>query len=235
VNQIFGHEKKVAANKRQEFEKFKACPTRLLPAAPPLQPITDRFGGPSDRGNLERARDWIDRSLGVIDFKQLRSKNGFLEELMSIEARIKESLDMMTEGWRRGSGKLFAQPFSKEARFVAFDGSIHRGPDEIAAFHQRAFDTVLKGTSLDLDISEIKQIDHGIWLVFSKGWHRPSNAPAKERRAESVNLFVYKADEEKAEVLAFQNTRARPITDQASAESWGAFDSFWKGRESGNA
>jgi uncharacterized protein (TIGR02246 family) len=87
---------------------------------------------------------------------------------MSIETRIKESLDKMADGWQRGDGKLFAQPSSKEAHFVAFDGSIHHGPDEIAAFHQRAFDTVLKGTSLELEISEIKQIEQKIWLVFSK-------------------------------------------------------------------
>ena len=153
---------------------------------------------------------------------------------MSIETRIKESLDKMVDGWQRGDGKLFAQPFSKEAHFVAFDGSIHHGPDEIAAFHQRAFDTVLKGTSLALEISEIKQIEQKIWLVFSKGWHRLSNAPVGNRTAESVNIFVCRADEEKIEVLAFQNTRARPITDQASAEAWRAFDNLWKDRKTGN-
>jgi uncharacterized protein (TIGR02246 family) len=142
-------------------------------------------------------------------------------------------LDKMTEGWR-GSGPLFAQPFAKEARFVAFDGSVHNGPDEIAAFHQEAFDTVLKGTSLDLKVSEMKQIDQRIWLVFPKGWHRPSNAPDEKRRAESVNIFVCKIDEEKAEVLTFQNTRARPITDKAAAELWKAFDTAWERREMTN-
>jgi hypothetical protein len=39
---------------------------------------------------------------------------------MSIETRIKESLDKMAEGWRQGDGKLFAKPFSNEAHFVAF-------------------------------------------------------------------------------------------------------------------
>jgi uncharacterized protein (TIGR02246 family) len=151
-----------------------------------------------------------------------------------METRIKESLDKMADGWQRGDGQLFAQPFSKEAHFVAFDGSIHHGADEIAAFHQRAFDTVLKGTCLDLEISEIKQIGQKIWLVFSKGWHRRSNAPVGDRTAESVNIFVYLADEEKIEVLAFQNTRARPITDQASAEAWKAFDNLWKDRKTGN-
>ena len=147
---------------------------------------------------------------------------------MLIEKRINGLLDKMVEGWRRGSGTIFAEPFSKEARFVAFDGSVHNGRDEIAAFHQKAFDTVLKGTSLDLTVSEMKQMDQRIWLVFAKGWHRPSDAPDGKRKAESVNIFVCKTDEEKAEVVAFQNTRVRPIKDQASAESWKAFDVFWE-------
>jgi uncharacterized protein (TIGR02246 family) len=144
------------------------------------------------------------------------------------EKRINEMLDRMVEGWRRGSGAVFAEPFSREARFVAFDGSVHIGRDEIAAFHQKAFETVLKGTFLDLTVSEMKQMDQRIWLVFAKGWHRPSDAPTGKRKAESVNIFVCKADEEKTEVVAFQNTRVRPITDQASAESWKAFDIFWE-------
>ena len=87
---------------------------------------------------------------------------------------------------------------------------------------------------LDLTVSEMKQIDRTIWLVFARGWHRSTNAPEGKRRAESVSIFVCKIDEEKAEVMAFQNTRARPITDQASAESWGAFDVSWERREMGN-
>jgi hypothetical protein len=79
------------------------------------------------------------------------------------------------------------------------------------------FDTILKGTSLDLTVSEMKQVDQRIWLVFATGWHRPSNARDGKRKAKSVNIFVCKTDEEKAEVVAFRNTRARP-TDQASAE-----------------
>jgi uncharacterized protein (TIGR02246 family) len=147
---------------------------------------------------------------------------------MLTEKTINGLLEKMVEGWRRASGTLFAEPFSREARFVAFDGSIHNGRDEIAAFHQEAFDTVLKGTTLDLTVSEMKQIDQRIWLVFAKGWHRPSDAPTEKRKAESVNIFVCKTDEEKAEVVAFQNTRVRPITDQGSAESWKAFDVFWE-------
>jgi uncharacterized protein (TIGR02246 family) len=141
----------------------------------------------------------------------------------------------MAEGWRRGSGTIFAKPFSKDAHFVAFDGSVHNGPDEIAAFHQKAFDTVLQGTSLDLTVTDIRQVDQKTWLVFAKGWHRPNNAHNEKPRAESVNIFVFRIGETNAEVLAFQNTRVRPITDQTSAEVWKAFDTSWENRNTSNA
>ncbi|MGC1782719.1 MAG: SgcJ/EcaC family oxidoreductase [Acidobacteriaceae bacterium] len=153
---------------------------------------------------------------------------------MLVEAKINELLNKMSEGWRRGDGTLFAQPFSKDARFGAFDGSMHHGPDEIAAFHQKAFDTFLKGTSLEVTVNEMKQIDQRTWLVFTSGWHRRTNAPDAKRYAESVNIFVCKADEEKTEFVAFQNTRVRPITDKASAELWRAFDTSWETARSGN-
>jgi len=154
---------------------------------------------------------------------------------MLVEARINDLLAKMVEGWRCGDGVLFAQPFSMDARFVAFDGSVHNGPDEISVFHQKAFDTVLKGTSLDLIVTDIRQIDQKTWLVFAKGWHRLSNAPNNQRRAESVNIFVCKTEAANAEILAFQNTRVRPITDQGSAELWKAFDTAWETRKPTNA
>ncbi len=149
---------------------------------------------------------------------------------MLVEVKINDLLAQMIEGWRRGSGILFAQPFSKNAHFVAFDGSLHNGPDEIAAFHQKAFDSVLKGASLDLTVTDIKQIDQKNWLVFARSWHRPNIAHTDQRTAESVNIFVCRNDGMKAEVLAFQNTRVRPITDQISAELWKAFDMSWENR-----
>jgi uncharacterized protein (TIGR02246 family) len=151
---------------------------------------------------------------------------------MSTEARIHQLLDKMRAGWRLGSGNLFAEPFADDARFVAFDGSVHIGPGEIAAFHQQAFETVLKGTSLDLAVTEIRQVDSRIWVVFANGWHRPNGAPESLRRAASTTVFVFRVDEPKAEVLVFQNTRVRPIRDRASAEIWKAFDASWEAEAS---
>src|ERR1700761_7573519 len=104
----------------------------------------------------------------------------------------------MIEGWRSGRGTLFAQPFSENAHFVAFDGSVHEGPEEISVFHQKAFDTVLKGTTLELAVTDIKQVDEKVWLFFTNGWHRSQNASGDQRKAESVNILVCKMDETRA-------------------------------------
>lgn len=52
-------------------------------------------------------------------------------------------------GWLAGDGKRFADSFSPHSRFVAFDGTILNVPAEIAAFHQRAFESHLQGTRLE--------------------------------------------------------------------------------------
>jgi uncharacterized protein (TIGR02246 family) len=40
------------------------------------------------------------------------------------------------DAWAAGDGEAFAAPFSDGAVFVAFDGSVLRGREQIAAVHQ---------------------------------------------------------------------------------------------------
>ncbi|HEX3444985.1 MAG TPA: hypothetical protein VHS80_09730 [Chthoniobacterales bacterium] len=44
---------------------------------------------------------------------------------MSTETRIEESLDKMVDGWQRGDGKLFAQPFAGSPRSMATAARLH--------------------------------------------------------------------------------------------------------------
>ncbi|WP_313954436.1 SgcJ/EcaC family oxidoreductase [Anabaena subtropica] len=62
------------------------------------------------------------------------------------ESAIRAFLYQMIDAWNRGSGEGFAAPFSKTADFLTFEGTHLKGRKEIAAFHQQAFDTVIKGT-----------------------------------------------------------------------------------------
>jgi uncharacterized protein (TIGR02246 family) len=141
--------------------------------------------------------------------------------------QIHNILQQVQAGWLAGSGAQFAAPFAEQAHFVAFDGTTLIGRAEIANFHQKAFDTHLRSTSLALDVEEIRRLAPEVWLVFAKGGIRGAGGAAAERTGESVQTFVIKSQSGNTTIEAFQNTRFRPITDKNSAETWSQFDEIW--------
>ena len=144
---------------------------------------------------------------------------------------IHRSIEELQAGWLAGSGAQFAAAFAPQARFVAFDGTTLTGPSEIANFHQRAFDSHLQGTALDVHIEEIRLVAPGVWLAWTKGGITKANGSAAERTGESVQLFVFREHAGLIAIEAFQNTRLRPATDAHSAEVWRQFDQLWNNRK----
>jgi uncharacterized protein (TIGR02246 family) len=64
------------------------------------------------------------------------------------EREIRALHRRMLDAWEAGDGEAFAAPFSDDALFVGFDGSVTRGRDQIASTHQELFDRWLKGSRL---------------------------------------------------------------------------------------
>jgi hypothetical protein len=88
-----------------------------------------------------------------------------------------------------------------------------RDPSEIANFHQRAFDSHLQGTALDVHIEEIRLVAPGVWLACTKGGIIKANGSVVERTGESVQLFVFREQAGLVAIEAFQNARLRPVAD----------------------
>jgi uncharacterized protein (TIGR02246 family) len=107
-------------------------------------------------------------------------------------SQIQRILEELQAGWSVGSGAHFGAAFAPQARFVAFDGTTLTGPSEIANFHQRAFDSHLQRTALDIHIEEIRLVSPGLWLAWTKGGMAKTNGSVAERTGESVQLFVFK-------------------------------------------
>ncbi len=150
---------------------------------------------------------------------------------MSIEAsHILRLVEQISAGWVAGDGKQFATSFAPQAHFVAFDGNILIGPAEIAAFHQRAFDSHLRGTKLDLAIQEIRPVSPNAWLVFAQGGIKRIDGSAGELTGESAQTLLCKQEVGVTLIEAFQNTRIRPIIDKQSAQAWREFDKLWETR-----
>jgi uncharacterized protein (TIGR02246 family) len=140
------------------------------------------------------------------------------------------TIQELQAGWLAGSGAQFAAAFAPQARFVAFDGTTLRGPSEIANFHQRAFDSYLQGTALDVHIEETRWVTPGVCLAWTKGGITKANGSVVEGTGESVQLFVFREHAGVLPIEAFQNTRLRPVTDAHSAEVWRQFDQLWNNR-----
>src|SRR5262245_56984009 len=64
------------------------------------------------------------------------------------ETAINALRQQMVDGWNWGSGAAFAEVFTEDADFVAFDGTRLRGRQEIASTYQRLFDGVMNGSRL---------------------------------------------------------------------------------------
>lgn len=135
----------------------------------------------------------------------------------------------MMEGWNRGSGEAFAAPFAEEADFIAFDGTRFRRRDELVRFHDPLFKTHLRGTRLVGDVTDVRFLGSGVAVVHAFGGTVPrgKRAPAPERDSLQTLVAVKRAD--RWQLVAFQNTRVRPIGRNALATlCWLVGDWFWK-------
>ena len=145
------------------------------------------------------------------------------------KVHVNALLEQLKESWRLGSGSAFGACFTDDAHFVAFDGTVLRGPHAISAYHQAAFDRYLQHTILVLAVCEIKALGDDVLLVFTNGNIRSTAEGAVPLTGESIGTMALTLQEGKARIHAFQNTRQRPITNEASAAAWKEFDAVWNG------
>src|SRR5689334_10110180 len=93
-------------------------------------------------------------------------------------------------GWNAGSGEAFAEPFTEDADFIAFDGVCFHGRHEIARFHDPLFKTHLKGTRLVGDVTDVRFVASDVAILHAHGGTvmRGKRGPARER--DSVQTMV---------------------------------------------
>lgn len=130
------------------------------------------------------------------------------------ESAIRAVLRQMIDAWNRGSGEGFAAPFSKTADFLTFEGTHLKGRKEIAAFHQQAFDTVVKGTHLEGEVNFVRFVNsqlalmHVVIRVILAGQTKTS--PSRD----SLPLYVVTKGDEGWQIEGLLNTRKLTLERQ---------------------
>lgn len=146
----------------------------------------------------------------------------------SEETEIRALYQQLMDGWNAGSGEAFAAPFAEEADLVGFDGTHLKGRQRIAPFHQRLFDTYLKGSRLVGRVKSVRSLSEDVALMHAVGGTvmRGKSAPSPGRASFQTLVAVRQGDEWR--FAAFQNTRVRPIGRNVSGTLLSfLFDWLW--------
>lgn len=145
-----------------------------------------------------------------------RRKNERSQKLSNAadEAAIRAIPLQMIEAWNQGSGASFAAPFTETADFIAFEGTYLQGREQITAFHQQIFDTVVKGTRLEGEVKFVHFLNpqlavmHAVARVTLAGQTRTS--PSRD----SMQLFVVAKHNGNWRVEAVLNARQLTLERQ---------------------
>ncbi len=147
------------------------------------------------------------------------------EELRDIRALYTRTMD----GWNMGSGDAFAAAFADQCDLVAFDGARFRGREEIARALDPLFKTFMKGTRLVGDVTDVRFLGPDAAVLHAHGSTimRGKSKPAPER--DSIQTLVAVRRDGRWQLVAFQNTRIRPIgRNLLGTLLWLVSDWFWK-------
>ena len=145
------------------------------------------------------------------------------------EVAVRALYTQLMEGWNKGSGVAFSASFTEDGHLVAFDGTHFKGRDEIVAFHQPLFDRWLRGTRLVGEVESVRFLGPHVALMHARGGTilRGRSRPSPER--DSIQTLVAVKRDSEWWLVAFQNTRVRPMSRNAwSAFVWLLTDWLWK-------
>jgi uncharacterized protein (TIGR02246 family) len=151
------------------------------------------------------------------------------QERAADERAIRALHGRVLDAWGAGDGEAFAAPFSDDALFIGFDGSLMRGREQIASTHQEVFDRWMKGTRLVEERTEVRFVGPDVAIVHALGGTvmRSKSEPTPER--DSIQTLVAVRDAGGWSFVSFQNTRIRPIGAGAvSAVLWLVPDRLWR-------
>jgi uncharacterized protein (TIGR02246 family) len=115
----------------------------------------------------------------------------------------------LEDAWNAADGAAFAAPFAPDADFVNIRGDLHTGGEEIAAGHQRIFDSIYAGSTVRYTVLQARELDDRVILAHvSATLDAPTGPLAGQTNALASIVLVGDRDEQR--IAAFHNTVVAP-------------------------
>ena len=112
-----------------------------------------------------------------------------------------EIVATLTDAWNAGDGERWSSAFAEEAVFVDVLGRVQRGRQVIAAEHQKIFDTIYRGSRLDIRLEATHQLGDRLFLA-----HTTSTLDVPQGPRAGVTEAIQTKIIRDGLVLGFQNT-----------------------------
>ena len=111
----------------------------------------------------------------------------------------------LEKAWNAADGEGFGRAFAEDADFVNIRGEHVRTRDAIAKGHQGIFNTIYKGSRVQLQVTAVRAIAPGVLLAHVKS---TLTAPTGPLAGEHRSLFsaVLVQDQHNWRIAAFHNT-----------------------------
>ncbi|MER6301299.1 SgcJ/EcaC family oxidoreductase [Kitasatospora sp. NPDC001539] len=134
-----------------------------------------------------------------------------LEDSAAVEALLRRS----AAAWAAGDGSAYGACFTADATDITYVGTLYRGGAEIGRAHQALFDSFLKGTSLDLDLVDLRFHGPDTAVAVTRGDVRRNGAKAGRPGKLATYTLVREADG-RWRIAAVQKTRRKPLMEAVS-------------------
>ena len=128
-------------------------------------------------------------------------------------AGVLATLAALEAAWQVGDADAYAALHAHDATYVAFDGTVMTGQEEVAAGHRPLFAGIMRGSRLAVVERTVRFLDAATAIVVQRAgiimrWQGGRTVPSKKRL--STNTTVLRHDGDRWIVAAFQNTRYHP-------------------------
>ena len=162
---------------------------------------------------------------GIMSSQTSQRPNAHTPDETAVGALYQE----LMHAWNEGSSEAYAAAFAEDGDLIGFDGTHFKGRQEIAPFHQRLFETYLKGTRLVGEVTSVRFLSPDVAVMHALGGTvmRGKSQPAPERDSIQTLIAIKRGGQWR--LAAFQNMSVRPMGRNVRGTIiWLFSDWLWK-------
>jgi len=130
------------------------------------------------------------------------------------EKAIRTIHHRMIDAWNAGDAAAFIEPFRDDADFVAFEGTHLKGRAEMRSFHQRIFDTVVKGSRMEGEVKFVRFLSPVMAVMHSTVTYALRGQTKASRARDSMQLTVVARRDGEWRAEALMNASRLAMEDQ---------------------